>query len=105
MLSSSMSVAMEAVQPRIDGLVSALRRAILKHGLSEQRAMKALSAYNELPMTRHGHREFLPRLFELRHNFTAYDATYVALAEALSAELLTEDRKLAKAARKFVALV
>jgi predicted nucleic acid-binding protein len=40
----------------------------------------------------------LPRVWELRANLTAYDAAYVALAEALGAPLLTRDRRLARAA-------
>lgn len=39
----------------------------------------------------------LPRIWELRDTITAYDATYVALAEALGATLITGDRKLAGA--------
>lgn len=50
-------------------------------------------------MTRHGHQELLPRIMELRHNFSAYDATYVALTERTSGRLLTGDRHLAGAAR------
>jgi predicted nucleic acid-binding protein len=37
------------------------------------------------------------RVWSLRHNFSAYDATYVALAETLDAELLTADRRLHRA--------
>jgi predicted nucleic acid-binding protein len=40
----------------------------------------------------------LPRIWELRRNITAYDAAYVALAEALAAPLLTRDAALASAA-------
>jgi predicted nucleic acid-binding protein len=40
----------------------------------------------------------LPRIWELRNNLTAYDAVYVALAEALDAPLLTRDRRLAAVA-------
>jgi predicted nucleic acid-binding protein len=39
----------------------------------------------------------LPRIWDLRPNLTAYDATYVALAEALDAPLLTCDRRIARA--------
>jgi predicted nucleic acid-binding protein len=39
----------------------------------------------------------LPRVWELRHNLTAYDAVYVALAEALDATLVTRDQRLAQA--------
>ncbi len=44
-----------------------------------------------LDMVRHGHGVLLPRIWELRHNLTAYDGAYVALAEALGAPLLTRD--------------
>jgi predicted nucleic acid-binding protein len=40
----------------------------------------------------------LPRIWDLRNNLTAYDAVYVALAEALGVPLLTRDRRLAGAA-------
>ena len=40
----------------------------------------------------------LPRIWELRNNLTAYDAAYVALAEALGAPLLTRDKRLSSAA-------
>jgi predicted nucleic acid-binding protein len=40
----------------------------------------------------------LPRIWDLRNNLTAYDAAYVALAEALGAPLLTRDRRLVTAA-------
>ena len=38
---------------------------------------------------------FLPRVWDLRNNLTAYDAIYVALAEVLDAPLLTRDKRLA----------
>jgi predicted nucleic acid-binding protein len=40
----------------------------------------------------------------LRHNFSAYDASYVALAEAYGCPLLTYDERLAKAAQKHCAI-
>jgi predicted nucleic acid-binding protein len=46
---------------------------------------------------RHRHTPYLDRIWELRDNFTAYDACYLALAEALGATLLTRDRALASA--------
>jgi predicted nucleic acid-binding protein len=45
----------------------------------------ALQHYLLLPLTRHGHQALLPRVLELRANFSAYDACYVALAERLRA--------------------
>jgi predicted nucleic acid-binding protein len=46
-------------------------------------------------LQRHPHDWLLPRVWELRHNLTACDAIYAALAEALDAPLLTRDRRLA----------
>jgi predicted nucleic acid-binding protein len=46
-------------------------------------------------MQRHPHDWLLPRVWELRHNLTACDALYVALAEALDAPLVTRDQRLA----------
>ena len=57
----------------------------------------ALNDLLDLPLYRHQHDILLPRVWELRHNLTAYDAAYVALAEALDATLLTRDRRLAAA--------
>jgi predicted nucleic acid-binding protein len=51
-----------------------------------------------LPLHRYPHDFLLLRVWDLRDNLTAYDAVYVALAEALDAPLLTRDRRLAAAA-------
>jgi predicted nucleic acid-binding protein len=51
----------------------------------------------DIPMQRHPHDWLLPRVWALRNNLTAYDALYVALAEALGAPLVTRDRRLAAA--------
>jgi predicted nucleic acid-binding protein len=63
----------------------------------ERRAALALADLEELPLTRARHLPLLPRCWELRHNLTPYDAAYVALAEALDVELVTADRRLARA--------
>jgi len=67
--------------------------------LSEPRAAAALQDYMDLPLIRHGHQPLVRRILELRANFSAYDATYVALAEQVSGELLTADAKLIRAVR------
>jgi len=74
-----------------------LRRYCLTGDLEPARAEEALADLMALVIDRYSHELFLPRIWELRHNITAYDATYIALAEALSAPLLTADRRLAKA--------
>ena len=78
-------------------MAAVLRRALLEERLADRRAREALIDYFDLPLTRHGHVELLPRILALRANFTAYDATYVALAEHLDATLVTADEPLARA--------
>jgi predicted nucleic acid-binding protein len=55
----------------------------------------------DLPIERYGHYALIPRIWELRENFSTYDAAYIALAEAIvepGAPLLTADARLARAA-------
>lgn len=61
------------------------------------RCRSALDDLADLPLTRYPHDFLLARVWALRANLTAYDAVYVALAEALDAPLLTRDRRLANA--------
>jgi len=74
-----------------------LRRYQRSSEMSPQRARQALLAFTQIPLERHPHWPFLDRIWELRRNVTAYDAAYVALAEALDAPLLTCDGALARA--------
>lgn len=76
-----------------------VRRYELAGDLTPGRAAEAVDDLRDLPVTRHEHALLLPRIWQLRRNLTAYDAAYVALAEALDAVLLTRDGKLARAAR------
>lgn len=78
-------------------VVSSLRRGVRADAVGLRRAAEALSDYAALPLTLHGHRPLIPRCFALLENFTAYDASYVALAEGLAAPLLTLDGALARA--------
>jgi predicted nucleic acid-binding protein len=83
-------------------VLQVLRRYFLNGALTEDRARIALSAHLALPIERYPHDPLLRRAWELRANLTAYDAMYVALAEALGARLVTADAKLAKAASRNV---
>lgn len=74
-----------------------LRRYCAAGDLEPERAEQALADLADLAVTRYPHLPFLPRIWQLRHNVTAYDAAYVALAEALQAPLLTRDARLARA--------
>jgi predicted nucleic acid-binding protein len=79
-----------------------LRRYVLAGEIDAKRGQLALSDLVDFPIQRHPHDLFLPRVWELRRNLTAYDAVYVALAEVLDARLLTRDRRLARTANRLV---
>ncbi len=78
-------------------VMSVLRRLLATGRLDAHRAALALGALADLPLVRGSHLRLLPRVWELRNNVTPYDAVYVALAEALDADLLTADARLAAA--------
>jgi predicted nucleic acid-binding protein len=74
-----------------------LRRYVDARELDTASAVTALDDLRALDLQRHAHESLLDRVWDLRSNLTAYDAVYVALAEALDAVLVTCDRKLARA--------
>ena len=73
-----------------------VRRAAFIHKMSDEEAEAAIELVREIPLTRHWLKPFLSRMWALRHNVTAYDAGYVALAESLNVPLLTRDRRLSQ---------
>jgi len=75
-----------------------LRRLVREGALPASRAEGAIEDLLDLRITRYPHLVLLPRIWQLRHNLSAYDAAYVVLAEKLGATLLTRDAKLASAA-------
>jgi predicted nucleic acid-binding protein len=79
-------------------VASVWRRQIRAGAIDARRAQLALTDLVAIPLQRAAHRPLLARCWELRHNLTTYDASYVALAEALNVLLLTGDRRLASAA-------
>lgn len=77
-------------------VAQALRRLVQLGEIAPARAQQALDDHAALGIDRHSHEDLLPRVWQLRESISAYDAAYVALAEALEAPLLTCDAKLAR---------
>jgi predicted nucleic acid-binding protein len=74
-----------------------LRRLVRTGEVPADRAADAIADLADLDLHRHPHLDLLARVWKLRENLTAYDATYVALAEALDAPIVTCDAPLARA--------
>jgi predicted nucleic acid-binding protein len=72
-----------------------LRRLVRETSISAQRADQALEDLLALRVTRYPHFVFLPYIWRLRHNLSAYDAAYVVLTRELDATLITRDARLA----------
>jgi predicted nucleic acid-binding protein len=80
--------------------LNALRALARGEAVSDRRATEAVSDLGAARLIRYPHAPLRERVWELRHNVTAYDATYLALAEALEDPvLLTADGALAAHAR------
>jgi len=78
-------------------VAQALRRYARDGELDATAAAVALDDLRALDLQRHSHEPLLDRVWDLRENLSAYDAVYVALAEALDSVLLTCDGRLARA--------
>lgn len=78
-------------------VANGLRRQVASGRLISGGAAHVLEVWRRLGMVRHPALPLLERVWELRDNLSAYDATYVALAESLDCELLTADGRLARA--------
>ncbi len=77
--------------------MSVLRRQLANGSLTAEQAANALDDLLSLPLVVYPTAPLLRRGWEIRDNLTAYDACYVALAEALDCTLLTADQRLANA--------
>lgn len=74
-----------------------VRRFAAAGEIAAEFGREALVDLADFPLRRHPHEFLLPRVWELRHNLSAYDAIYVALAEVLDAALVTRDKRAANA--------
>jgi predicted nucleic acid-binding protein len=86
-------------------VLQTLRRYARSNEIGGVRATQALQDYADIQLKLYPHKALLPRIWELRHNFTSYDAAYIALAEALDAPLVTRDRALGSGHRAKVLLL
>ena len=77
-------------------IANALRKNLNLKLLSADSAENAIQFYQSLDLERYSHQSLLPRIWQLKQNMTAYDAAYVALAEAHNAELWTADQKFSR---------
>ncbi len=78
-------------------IASVLRKHVLLGRIARPRAREILQDFLDLSVVRFQHTALLQRVFALAHTVTAYDALYAALAESLSAPLITCDKRLARA--------
>ncbi|MEA2371059.1 MAG: hypothetical protein QOH12_1453 [Solirubrobacteraceae bacterium] len=85
-------------------VANTLRTQVLRGRIQPGEAEAALGRWARLGLRRFGVSDLLGRIWELRENLTAYDATYVALAEALACSLVTADARLARAPGLFCPL-
>jgi predicted nucleic acid-binding protein len=77
-------------------VAQALRRQVLRRSLGADDGWAALDTWRRLGVVRHPAGGLLDRVWELRDNVSAYDASYLALAEALGCTLLTADARLSR---------
>jgi predicted nucleic acid-binding protein len=78
-------------------VANALRRGVAASRIEAGDAWTALSRWRRLGMSRYAVFHLLERVWELRQNLSAYDASYVALAESLGCALLTADARIGRA--------
>ena len=78
-------------------VASGFRRSVAARRIGADEAWSALDTWRRMGMTRYPTFSLLDRIWELRDNVSAYDGSYVALAEALGCALLTADGRLGRA--------
>ncbi|EIC21943.1 type II toxin-antitoxin system VapC family toxin [Thiorhodovibrio frisius] len=85
-------------------IVSVMRRLVHRREIPEARASAALADFEQLPLERYPHQLLLPRIWAYRR-LTAYDAAYLALADALDCRVITRDKHFAASAPERIELI
>ncbi len=80
------------------------RRLARQGSLPATRLDEALQDFLDLRLNRYPHNLLLSQIWQLRHNFSAYDAAYLVLAESLAAPLITCDSNLASAGAQIASI-
>lgn len=78
-------------------IVNGMRRQVTTGSVAAERAWAALDTWRRLGIVRHPVSALLERIWQLRDNMSAYDASYVTLAEALGCSVVTADARLSRA--------
>ena len=78
-------------------MTQVLRRYTLRGEISAERAAEAIQDLADFPIERYPHTLLLPRIWQYRTNLSAYDAAYLALADALDCRVVTRDERFANA--------
>lgn len=86
-------------------VVAVIRKFLLPKQISQAEAFAVLDQHLSAPIARHDPAFLFRRVLSLRDNFSAYDASYVALAEAIDGVLITRDALLARAATRHCEVV
>lgn len=74
-----------------------IRKLVLRDSMTNADAERAIAVWKRIGLSRYPTVGMLDRIWELRHNVSAYDAAYIALAESLDCHVVTADRRLAAA--------
>jgi predicted nucleic acid-binding protein len=81
--------------------LAALRRHVARGQLGASAATDKLESFRDFHVERHSIELLRPNIWNLRHDLTPYDASYVTLAQGLGVPLLTSDVRLASTARRY----
>lgn len=80
-------------------VTNVLRRQVQQNRITAGDGWNAVDVWRRIALTRYPVIGLLDRVWQLRDNLSAYDATYIALAETLDCALVTADARLSNAAR------